>query len=201
MAFVNGYVIIPHDTYLAWKTAVNGNGYNADGYYGCQCWDLTAEFWYNVGFPQGYPHTGPNHYAEECWDVSRYANASYNGTTYFDLITSINDVKQGDVIVWNGTTAYPTGHIAFADEDYDRSGYIAVLGQNQGTGGTPPPVFHRDGGSTANVKRLSVSNFAGAFRYRDWQHTPPTPTPTVRSIPKQKRFPWVLYANKLRNKY
>ena len=201
MTIINGYVTIPHDTYLAWKTAVNGNGYNADGYYGCQCWDLTAEFWYNVGFPQGYPHTGPNHYAEECWDVSRYANASYNGTTYFDLITSINDVKQGDVIVWNGTTAYPTGHIAFADEDYDGSGYIAVLGQNQGTGGTPPPVFPQDGGSTANVKRLSVSNFAGAFRYVDWQHTPPTPAPTVRSMPKQKRFPWVLYANKLRNKY
>ena len=199
MAIINGYVTIPHDTYLAWKTTVNGNGYNADGYYGCQCWDLTAEFWYNVGFPQGYPHTGPNHYAEECWDVSRYANASYNVTTYFDLITSIGDVKQGDVIVWNGTTAYPTGHIGFADEDYDGSGYIAVLGQNQGTGGTPPPFFPQDGGSTANVKRLSVSNFAGAFRYRDWQHTPPTPT--VQSKPKVKRFPWVLYANKLRNKY
>lgn len=199
MAIINGYVGIPHDSYLAWKTATNGNGYNADGYYGCQCWDLTAEFWYNVGFPQGYPHTGPNHYAEECWDVSRYANASYNGTTYFDLITSINDVKQGDVIVWNGTTAYPTGHIGFADEDYDGSGYMAVLGQNQGTGGTPPPVFPQDGGSTANVKRLSVSNFAGAFRYRDWQHTPPTPT--VQAKPKVKRFPWVLYANKLRNKY
>lgn len=103
------------------------------------------------------------------------------------------------MIVWNGTTAYPTGHIAFADEDYDRSGYIAVLGQNQGTGGTPPPVFPSDGGSTTNVNRLSVSNFAGAFRYRDWQHTPPTPP--VPSRLREKRFPWVLYANKLRNKY
>ena len=199
MAIYTGYVVIPHNTYLAWKTAVNGNGYNADGYYGCQCWDLTAEFWHNLGFPAGYPLTGPNHYAEECWNVNRNNNISYGGTVYFDLVYNITDVKQGDVIVWNGTTAFPTGHIGFADEDYDGSGYIAVLGQNQGTGGTPPPVFPSDGGSTTNVKRLSVSNFAGAFRYREWTHTPPSPT--VRSIPKQKKFPWVLYANKLRNKF
>ena len=151
MAFIVGYVTLPVDTYDNWKNAVAGNGYNADGYYGCQCWDLTAEFWYNVGFPTGYPLTGPNHYAEECWNVNRYNNISYGGTVYFDLIDSINDVKRGDVIVWNGTTLYPTGHIGFADEDYNGSGDIAVLGQNQGTGGIPTPVFPSDGGSTTNV--------------------------------------------------
>ena len=196
MAIINGYVTIPHSTYLEWKNNVNGNGYNADGYYGCQCWDLTAEFWHNVGFPVGYPLTGPNHYAEECWNVNRNNNIAYGGTVYFDLITSLNDVKQGDVIVWNGTTAFPTGHIGFADEDYDGSGYIAVLGQNQGSGGTPPPIFPSDGGSTTNVKRLSVSNFAGAFRYKEWESTPPTPPVGFTT---KKRFPWVLYARKLRN--
>ena len=76
MAFYTGYVVLPTNTYLAWKTAVAGNGYNADGFYGDQCWDLTAEFWYNVGFPTGYPLTGPNHYASECWTVNKNNNIS-----------------------------------------------------------------------------------------------------------------------------
>lgn len=192
MAFYQGYVVLPTNTYLAWKNAVAGNGYDADGQWGDQCWDLCAEFWYNVGFPQGYPHTGPNHSAYECWTVSKDANCSYNGTTYFDQINSINDVKQGDILVWNQHGEYTAGHIAFADEDYDGSGTIAVLGQNQGSGGTPPPVSNPAGGTTANVKRLSTNYFLGAFRYKEWeQPVPPTPTTT------KKKFPWVLYARKL----
>lgn len=191
MAIITGYVTLPTTNYLAWKTAVNGNGYNADGYYGCQCWDLTAEFWYNVGFPQGYPLTGPNQYASECWSVSRVANAGDK----FDLITNFADIKQGDVIVWNGTLQYPTGHIGFADEDYDPANLrmIKVLGQNQGTGGTPIPIFPPEGGSTANVNSLSLVDFAGAFRYKAWHEGPTPPTPTT----KKHKFPWVLYARKL----
>lgn len=197
MAFVVGYVTLPVDTYDNWKNAVAGNGYDADGYYGDQCWDLTAEFWYNVGFPQGYPQTGPNQYASECWSYSRYANAEYNGTTYFDLITNIENVKRGDVVVFPGAP----GHIGFADEDYNiaKAGYIAILGQNQGTGGTPPAVNNPNGGTTANVKDLYVgtpsnpSEFLGAFRYKFWNPTPPTPTATTKH-----HFPWVLYDRKLR---
>ena len=188
MAFYTGYVTLPTNTYLAWKSAVNGNGYDADGSYGCQCWDLCAEFWYNVGFPQGYPRTGANHYASECWNVSREINAGDK----FDLIYDKTQLKQGDVIVWNGTTNYPTGHIGFADENYNGSNSIAVLGQNQGTGGTPPPISHPNGGTTANVKTLSLDNFAGAFRYREWESEPPTP-----SHPTRKHFKWVLMRRKL----
>lgn len=187
MAFIRGYVVLPTNNYLAWKNAVAGNGYNADGYYGCQCWDLCAEFWNNIGFPQGFPQTGPNHYAAECWSVSRTQNAGDK----FDLIYNISDVKQGDVIVWNGTSAFPTGHIGFADEDYDGSGEIAVLGQNQGTGGVPIPVIDPEGGTTANVKRLGIANFAGAFRYKEWSDPP---IPVKRD---KENFKWVLYARKL----
>lgn len=186
MAIIRGYVSLPTSTYDDWKNAVAGNGYNADGYYGCQCWDLTAEFWYNVGFPTGYPRTGPNHYAEECWNVSRDVNAGDK----FDLIYNVEDLKRGDVIVWDGTTAFPTGHIGFADEDYNGTNTINVLGQNQGTGGTPTPVVDPEGGTTANVKSLSLNNFAGAFRYKGWESSPP--------ITRRKgHFPWVLYARKL----
>lgn len=198
MAFYTGYVLLPTNTYLAWKTAVAGNGYDADGYFGDQCWDLTAEFWYNIGFPTGYPQTGPNLAAYECWTVSRDANKAYNGTTYFDLIYNLTDVKQGDVVVLNASGFSSVGHIAFADEDYDPSkgGYLALLGQNQGSGGTPPAIDNPAGGTTANVKDIYVaSDFLGAFRYKDWGGGP-TPPPYE---PTKKRFPWVLYARKLRD--
>ena len=197
MAFYTGYVVLPTNTYLAWKTAVAGNGYDADGSYGDQCWDLTAEFWHNVGFPTGYPLTGPNHYAYECWTVNRNNNIYYNGTTYFELITSLDQVKQGDVVVFNGTSGNPAGHIGFADENYDpnKNGYIAILGQNQGSGGTPVPVINPAGGTTANVKDLYVAtDFLGAFRYIPWQQ----PTPPI--VLRRGKFPWVLYARRLREK-
>ena len=189
MAIHTGYVSIPHSTYAEWRSNTLGEAYDADGYYSCQCWDYTAEFWYNVGFPQGYPLTGPNSSAYECWSVNRYNNISYNGTTYFDLIDNLSDVQTGDVIVWNYSASWQNGHIAFADENYDGSGYIWVLGQNQG--GTPLP----GGGTAVDRQHLPVTNFLGAFRYKEWHTTPPTPTSGTTS-----KFPWVLYARKFRNK-
>ena len=87
MAKYTGYVTLPTDSYSNWKAAVNGNGYDADGSFGCQCWDLASEFWWNVGFPTGYPTlTGVDVYTM-WYDLSkREANAIYNGVTYFDLI-------------------------------------------------------------------------------------------------------------------
>ena len=94
MAFYTGYVTLPTNTYLAWKSAVNGNGYDADGSYGCQCWDLCAEFWYNVGFPQGYPRTGANHYASECWNVSREINAGDKFDLIYDKLTLSHKMRK-----------------------------------------------------------------------------------------------------------
>lgn len=178
-----GYSDIAHSTYAEWKTNTIGHEYDLDGSYGCQCWDYASLFWRNVGFPAGYPLTGGLHYAYQCWTASRVENA---GDT-FDLIYALADVKQGDVIVMNGTSANPPGHITFADEDYDGSGYIWCVGQNQG--GTPLP----GGGTAVTRNHLGTGDFLGAFRYKAWHTTPPTPTTT------KKRFPWVLYANKLRN--
>lgn len=190
MAFITGYVTLPTTTYEAWKNAVAGNGYDADGYYGDQCWDLCAEFWHNLGFPNGYPVTqaGGNGSAWMCWTYSKDINKGNK----FDLIYNLSDVKKGDVIVWNGTTSYPDGHIGFADEDYNGSGSIAVLGQNQGSGGTPTPISNPNGGTTANVKTLGTIGFLGAFRYREWEDTPPTP-----SHPTRKHFKWVLMRRRL----
>lgn len=190
MAFYTGYQELPVDSYDSFKNSVIGNGYDADGYYGDQCWDLTAELWYSVGFSTGYPQTGPNQYASECWTVSKAANCVYNGVTYFNTIENLSDIKRGDVVVFDGNSSFPAGHIGLADTDYDGSGTLLILGQNQGDQGTPTPIVNPAGGTTANVTRLPTLNFLGAFRYKEWE----TPTPSLK---KSSNFPWVLYARRL----
>ena len=183
-----GYVTIPHTTYDVWRNAVNGNGYDADYLYGCQCMDLAMEFWWNVGFPTGYPHTSTGN-ANGVWD-RRNENLTYNNVTYFELVTSLNDVKRGDILVYS---IAPYGHIGFADEDYATwhaqhpgSYEFPILSENNG--GTPDP----DGGSWTNVRKCDTRYFQGAFRYKPWIQPGPTPTIT------RSKFPWFLIARKLR---
>ena len=195
MAYYTGYVSLPVTSYADWKTATNGNGFNFDNTYGCQCYDLAVEFWWNVGFPQGYPIiTSPNAYT--MWE-HRNQNIAYNGTTYFDLIYNKEDIKRGDVIVFNYFSGNPYGHVGFADVDYanwqpdpSQPNEFPILSENNG--GTPDP----QGGAYTNVHGYDITLFLGAFRYRAWQ------VPMVTTIKRQRKpFPWVIYARKLRQKY
>jgi len=194
MAYYTGYVEIPHSTYLEWRNATNGNGYNFDSTYGCQCYDLAAEFWWNVGFPPGYPIISASS-AYTMWN-NRLQNISYNGVTFFDIIERVEDVKMGDVIVFNYTGSNPYGHVGFADVDYsnwvpdpNEPYEFPILSENNQ--GTPDP----QGGAYTNIHGYDIRLFLGAFRYKAWH----TPAPVVRSK-TTKRFPWVLYARKLRQK-
>lgn len=194
MAKYWGYVTVGHSTYLEWKTETLNNGYDVDSTYGCQCWDFASLFWYNVGFPQGYPLITSSS-AYTMWNL-REQNKAYNGTEYFDLIYNLDEVKQGDIIVYNYFSGNPYGHVGFADEDYatwhanNPSSYeFPILSENNQ--GYPDPA----GGAYVNVHGYDTRLFLGAFRYKGWiQPTPVTPTKITR-----KRFPWVLYARKLRN--
>lgn len=179
----NGYQTLPVDSYDNWKAAVNGNGYDADASFGDQCWDLCAEFWHNLGYPNGYPVTAGTGAAYGCWD-GRVLNAG----NQFDLIYDKTQIKRGDVIVYDQFPANPYGHIGFADQDYQGSDNINILSQNNG--GTP----YAQGGSFTNVANYTLAYFRGAFRLKAW-HQQPTPSTT-----STHRFPWVLYARKLNNK-
>ena len=197
MAKYTGFVQIPHSTYDEWRNATLGNGYDIDGSYGCQCWDFASEFWRNIGLPISYPLISSSS-AYTMWTQYRWQNASYNGTTYFTLITSLNDVKRGDICVYNFFSANPYGHVGFADQDYDTwhtanptSREFPILSENNG--GTPDPA----GGAYVNVHGYDTNLFLGAFRYVEWTPTPPPPPP-VTTI--EKRFPWVLYARKFRKR-
>lgn len=197
-----GYVLIPHNTYLAWKNATNNNGYNFDYSYGCQCYDLAVEFYWNVGFPQGYPVSGVpgqgnSGNAYDIWTYRQY-NVEYNGTTYFDLITNINDVKEGDMMIFNYTSYNSFGHVGFADTDFatwtpdpNQPFEFPILSQNNG--GTPDP----QGGALTNVHGYDYRLFLGAFRYREWNAPPPPPPVTKKPI--KHHFPWVIYGRNFRN--
>lgn len=198
MSLSIGYVSLPIGSYAEWKAATNGNGFNVDNTYGCQCWDLVAEFWWNVGFPQGYP-TISSSSAYTMWSVpaNREANTAYNGAVYFDLVYNLNEVKQGDVMVFDQFSQNPYGHVGFADINYSdwtpdpsQPYEFPILSENNG--GTPDP----QGGAYTNVHGYDTRLFIGAFRFKAWQQpTPPTPTTSTKS-----HFKWVLYANKLRDK-
>lgn len=106
-------------------------------------------------------------------DDARNANI-ITGITY---IANFSDVKRGDIVILTGQG---TGHGGYINEDYHGSGLYGMYSQNVGE-------YH-----TVGLDYYDMLDFGGAFRYSGWN---PTPTPTRR----RGRFPWVLYARKLRN--
>lgn len=167
--------------------AAQGLGYDVDNYLGYQCWDLAAELWMNLPEFSGgtlWPKTGPNLYAEECWTVSRVENAGSS----FNLITSMADLKKGDVIVLGASAISATGHIAFCDEDYNGTNSMYLLGQNQVN---PDPNY----GHIPTVTNLSISAFLGAFRLKAWIPTPPTPA----LFERKNRLPLIMLTRRLIN--
>ena len=171
MAQFNGYVKVANATYQQFRDATLGNGYNVDQAYGNQCWDFCALLWWQYGLTL---HTGPRSWASECWTVSR----SLNAVPPFTQVTRVSEIKRGDCVVFKGTSNYPTGHIAFADEDY-KEGMTRMnfLGQNQGQGSLNP----------SNIANISLANFIGAFRNSNWA----TSKPSTKDQKKHK-FPWAV---------
>lgn len=184
MAIINGYVDIPHNTFDVWKDLTLGNTFRINGASDSIYYYYISEFWYNIGFGEGYPYTGGGYSTVRIW-ANRTQNTTLNGVLYFDIITNISAVQRGDFVLYSPTSSSPNGHAGFANNDYNGSNLL-ILSQDNGS-------------SVVNVNLYSSILFIGAFRYRFWHGidppTPPTPTPT--SI---NNFNWALYARKLREK-
>lgn len=189
MANYTGLVTVDISSYAAFKAEVLGNGYDVDGLYGFQCVDMAKLLAGNAGRPSPYWKSEPDGYAYEGW--TNTSSRAYNAADYFTLIYNKEDVKTGDLVVLNNTSSNPYGHIAFADEDFNANTTSAwLVGQNQEN--PSATVGH------VNTRTLvNVTTFLGAFRFNAWQQ--PTPTSPSYTL-ERKRFPWVLYARKLREK-
>lgn len=168
-----------YDTYDHWRTYALTHGVNVDFSFGNQCWDICCLLWIQYGL---FLYTGPMGFAYECYAVSRDRNA----VLPFSKVERKKDIKRGDCLVFFPSGLNFTGHICFADEDYNNTDRMNCLGQNQGQGiswGTP-----------SNIANLNLRYFMGGFRNANWAVTPPTPV-----VKKKVGFPWELYAQKFRN--
>ncbi|MBR3254227.1 CHAP domain-containing protein [Candidatus Saccharibacteria bacterium] len=150
--------VVPIESYQVFRDTVIGNGYDLDGHYSYQCWDGACLLWQQIG---RWLYTG-NGCASGCWTLERDVNAGND----FDLIYDKKQIKRGDVVVFS---CGQYGHIGYADEDYNGSDYIRLLGQNQ----------------SADMKfcviNMGLGTFLGAFRFKQWEKptpTPPAPTPS-----------------------
>lgn len=166
---------VPIGSYEIFKDAVNGKGYDIDGYYGAQCWDGAALLWQQLGLSL---YTG-NGLAIGCWDLKR----DQNKYDKFDLITNVDSLQPGDVVVMR------PNHIGFFD-GWNGSA-MRILGQNQGGNGN---------GSPFNIVNISRSAFAGAFRFKGWI-VAPAPTPTPTPVPAKKAVSEAVVSAVIRGDY
>lgn len=182
---------VAHNSYDAFKAAVNGNGYDIDGIFGYQCWD-GVDLLYQQSDVGQYLYTAHNidpsldGYAKTCWTNATARNL--NGSGHFSIITNKGQIKKGDILVFNTMSGWygSAGHICFADSDYNGDDIIYGLGQNQGPNSNP------NTGTPFNINKQNLAAFLGGFRYDAWQQPEP-PTPTNKA---KKHFPWpVAWAN------
>lgn len=171
-----------YDTYDHWREYALTHGVNVDFAWGNQCWDICCLLWIQYGL---WLYTGPNGYAYECYAVSRDRNAKMP----FEKVERKADIKRGDCLVFWPSGLNYTGHICFADEDYNGRDIMKCLGQNQGQG--------TSWGTPSNIADLNLSRFCGGFRNTIWARQ--KPTPVIKTKPSTHKFPWPVYARKFRN--
>lgn len=178
---------VPHATYEEFRNAVNGHGYDLDGLYGYQCWD-GVDLLYEQSDVGQYLSTANTGLVKNCW-LNTSARAS-NGRGHFETISDVTQIKRGDIIVFNTYSGWygRTGHIGFADEDYNGTNTIRILSQNFGTGSNP------NTGKPFNIANAYLGTaFLGVFRYKPWAK--PTPPPEPTETKKRRHFPWPIAWN------
>lgn len=193
--------IVPHLTYLSFRDAVLGRYFDLDGSGGAQCWDAVQLLYTQADIGQ-YLYTirafdiNQKGYVKTCWTDPRCRQR--NGSGHFIQVPNLSDVRRGDIVVLDtyynqyGKVYGITGHIAFADEDYNGQESIDFLGQNQGKGSNPYT------GKAFNIVKSDISHaFLGAFRYTAWNGSSPTP-PTPQPLYNKHRYNFVLFNRRKR---
>lgn len=148
-----------------------------------ECWDYINLAWTHLGsrywtYPPGNPGA-TNHGVK--WGVLNADALSANQIPGLTYISDKTQLKRGDIVV---STDGEYGHAGFINEDWSGDKTYALYTQNYA------------GRRSVALDFYTLRDFGGAFRLNEWQPpVPPTPGYTSPS-----KFPWVLYARKLRNR-
>lgn len=175
---------VPHATYDEFRAATIGNAYDLDGTpitQPYQCWDF-VDLLYQQSDVGQYLYTdanvgGTNSGVKTCWTNTEARRR--NGSGHFSAISDVTQIKRGDIIVFNqyGSWYGSTGHIGFAEEDYNGTQYIQLLSQN----------FYGHHYVVSESAYLGQA-FLGIFRYDAWVSPPPPPPVQER----EHKFPWAV---------
>jgi len=150
-------------TYPSFKAEWLGRRVDYDHVYAYQCVDLILE------------------YIKECYGISSgvWGNAIDYWThpsapllKKFDKVAT-KSPRQGDIVVFNGLSGNPYGHIAIADRSAS-GGYVVCLEQNGQTGGGSGRY-----GDAIRLRSISTARIAGVLRPK--ASTPAPVYYTVRS--------------------
>ena len=175
---------VAHASYEEFRNATLGEAYDLDGYppsQPYQCWD-SVDLLYQQPDVDQYLYTAQSVGAQgdgvkTCWTNTDARQR--NGSGYFSIVNNVEDIKRGDIIVFDqyGSWYASTGHIGFADENYNGTDMIKLLSQN----------FYGYHYVTVQDAYLGEA-FLGAFRFNPWQLPPVHPT-------KKRHFPWPVAMN------
>lgn len=152
-----------------------------------ECWDYINLIWNHLGgryytYPPSDP-TSTNHGVK--WGVINLEARQANTITGLTYISDKTQLKRGDIVV---STDGTFGHAGFINSDYSGEHNYDFYTQNYA------------GRRSVALDTYTLQDFGGAFRYNAWNVAPPTP-PVDRGLKKRSQFKWVLYAQKLRQKY
>lgn len=180
--------------------AAQGLGYDYDGYYGYQCWDLGANWYAIIGlsFRTKNSYTGAGGDDSYVYTTWTYQPAFQNNSQPpMIAITDVTLIKRGDMVIWGaeGTIAI-SGHNGFADEDYNNGKTtLRTLGQNQ-----QDPNFLT--GHIPTLNDLPKQGILGAFRYSAWEGGPgPEPEPEpIGAIVRPKTGNMIIYKRALQKR-
>lgn len=147
-----------------------------------ECWDYINLAWTHLGGRYyTYPPSNPsatNHGVK--WGVLNAEALAANRIQGLTYISDKTQLKRGDIVI---STDGTYGHAGFINEDWSGDKTYALYTQNYA------------GRRSVALDFYNLHDFGGAFRLNDW-HPSPHPTPTT----SKSKFPWVLYARKLREK-
>lgn len=159
---LGAYVYVDVSTVQTIRSSIEGLCINVDGYAGSQCWDTSAAVSENMtGRRLTTCGTGAASGMMNCWEQ--------NAGDDYEVIWDATKVQPGDIAVFGGGLYGHTGVIL----GYYNDGYVALLSTNQGGKACP------GGGSSANVINISMKNFLGAYRWKEYIKPEPTIEPEL----------------------